>query len=221
MDRLTDALEALPPERWRDPSLLPGWDRAHVVAHLARNAEALARLTGWARTGVPNPMYASPEQRNADIDASASDPPETLVAFLATSAADLETAMTALDEEAWRAPLLSASGRPLLAAEIPWLRAREVWVHLVDLDAGFGFADLPAVLAECLLDEVATGFAARRPAWSATIAATDLDRQWSIGAPNPPQISGSCAALYGWLVGRSVGADLTSAAPLPTVGPWM
>jgi len=32
-----------------EPSALPEWSRAHVVAHLARNAEALIRLVTWAR----------------------------------------------------------------------------------------------------------------------------------------------------------------------------
>ncbi len=49
------------------PSLLPGWDRASVVAHVGYNARALIRLSHWARTGVETPMYASTEQRNAEI----------------------------------------------------------------------------------------------------------------------------------------------------------
>ena len=32
------------------PSQLPGWDRAHVVGHLARNADALQNLVTWARS---------------------------------------------------------------------------------------------------------------------------------------------------------------------------
>jgi maleylpyruvate isomerase len=34
----------------RTPGLLPGWSRAHVIGHLARNAEALGGLARWART---------------------------------------------------------------------------------------------------------------------------------------------------------------------------
>src|SRR5215472_16842111 len=43
----------------REPSLLPGWTRGHVLTHLARNAEGGVRLLEWARTGVPSYAYPS------------------------------------------------------------------------------------------------------------------------------------------------------------------
>src|SRR3954447_4566989 len=46
------AMEQLTDDDLRKPSRLPGWTRAHVVAHLARNADALINLCTWARTGV-------------------------------------------------------------------------------------------------------------------------------------------------------------------------
>ena len=49
------------------PSLCEGWTRAHVVTHIARNADAICNLVHWATTGEPTPMYASPESRDADI----------------------------------------------------------------------------------------------------------------------------------------------------------
>ena len=60
------------------PSLLPGWDRRHVIAHVGYNARALGRLVEWARTGVPTPMYASPQARNSEIDAGATLTPVEL-----------------------------------------------------------------------------------------------------------------------------------------------
>src|SRR5690606_1903973 len=48
------------------PSLLPGWDRRHVIAHVGYNARALTHLTEWAATGVETPMYPTPEARNAE-----------------------------------------------------------------------------------------------------------------------------------------------------------
>ena len=41
------------------PSGLPDWTRAHVLTHVARNADAMVNLLTWARTGVPTPAYAS------------------------------------------------------------------------------------------------------------------------------------------------------------------
>ena len=50
-------------------SLLPGWTRGHVLAHLARNADGFVNLLTAARTGEALPMYASLEARTADIEA--------------------------------------------------------------------------------------------------------------------------------------------------------
>ena len=47
--RLVRTVDALDDEQWPQPSLLPGWSRAHVVAHLLLNAEALAGALEAAR----------------------------------------------------------------------------------------------------------------------------------------------------------------------------
>ncbi|HKQ41057.1 MAG TPA: maleylpyruvate isomerase N-terminal domain-containing protein, partial [Pseudonocardia sp.] len=142
------------------PSALPEWSRAHVVAHLARNAEALIRLVNWARTGVETPMYPSREARAADIAASADHPPQRLRAELTATAADLDAALAALTPEQWHAQVRSALGRPLPAAQVPWMRIREVWLHAVDLDAGADVADVPGGVVDLLLDEVTTTLSA-------------------------------------------------------------
>ncbi len=49
-------------------SLLPGWTRRHLTAHIGYNARAIARLVEWAATGVETPMYASPEARDHEIN---------------------------------------------------------------------------------------------------------------------------------------------------------
>ena len=49
---LLDALRTrAPTDPWtRQPSLLPGWTRGHVLNHLARNADAMVRtLSGTVR----------------------------------------------------------------------------------------------------------------------------------------------------------------------------
>src|SRR5665811_1388296 len=52
-------------------SLCEGWTRAHVLTHIARNADGLGNLVSWAVTGTPRAMYDSPEARDADIAAGA------------------------------------------------------------------------------------------------------------------------------------------------------
>src|SRR5829696_7389013 len=71
-------LDGLRDDELAADSDLPDWSRAHVVAHLARNADALVNLSTWARTGVETPMYPSRAARNAGIDATAAQPPAEL-----------------------------------------------------------------------------------------------------------------------------------------------
>ena len=53
---------------WTQASLLPAWTRAHVVTHLAQNADGgVRRLTG-GRTRVPNFEYESVAARAVAIN---------------------------------------------------------------------------------------------------------------------------------------------------------
>lgn len=158
------------------PSALPGWTRKHVVAHVAANADALNNLVRWARTGVRTPMYASTEQRNADIEAGAQRPAAELRTWLGESALELADGLDSLTDEQLRAEVQTAQGRTVPATEIPWLRAREVCVHAVDLGTGVSFDDLPEQFLQALvadirikrgLDEIPDGPLADRAAYLA------------------------------------------------------
>jgi maleylpyruvate isomerase len=198
------AVGALPDDALRAPSALPGWTRAHVVAHVARNAEALTRLATWARTGIETPMYPSREHRAAEIESSAKAPADVLRAELDSTAEALDAALVALDATTWQAQVRSALGRPIPAAEIPWMRVREVWLHAVDLDAGVSVADIAPDVVDTLLDDATGTLSAAEGCPSALLAPTDRERTWSLGpaADEPVQVRGEAADVLGWLVGR-------------------
>jgi maleylpyruvate isomerase len=226
---LTRAVDALPDDALRAPSALPGWSRAHVVAHVARNAEALIRLATWARTGVETPMYPSREHRAAEIESSAQAPVDVLRAELVTTAEELDAALAALDDTTWRAEVRSALGRPIPAAEIPWMRVREVWLHAVDLDAGVSVADVAPDVVDTLLDD-STGTLSRAEGCpSAVLVPTDRERTWTLGpaADHPVQVRGEAAQVLGWLVGRTAGEGVAavaadgSPAPVPSPPRWL
>jgi len=150
-----DELSRVGDERFAEPTNLPGWSTAHLVAHVHFNAQALRRLVSWAATGVENRMYDSAEQRTAEIEQGASWAPAQLRDLVASSASALEEDLAALSDRAWDAEVVTAQGRTIPARQIPWLRAREVMVHAVDLGAGLTFVDLPAdFTAELLADVV-------------------------------------------------------------------
>lgn len=204
VDRLTD-------DELAEASALPGWSRAHVVAHLARNADALVNLLSWARTGVETPMYPSRAVRDADIDATAGLSPAALRGDYIAACDRLARAVEAMPADAWTATVRNGQGVDVPASAIPWMRAKEVWVHGVDLGAGLTFADLPAGFCAALVDEVLALFAARGQAPGVTIVASDVDRTWGEGGP---RIGGPVAAVAAWLT-RSDASGLPGDVPAP------
>ena len=154
-------LEGVDDDGFAQPCGLPDWTRADVVAHMARNADALVNLLTWARTGDEKPMYPSAAARAAGIAESAEQSPAALRADVIDASNRLVDAVATLPDEAWDAEVRTARGRAITAAEVPWMRIRESWVHAVDLGVGASLEELPHAVVIDLLDEVAVR--ARRP----------------------------------------------------------
>ncbi|MFX0573181.1 maleylpyruvate isomerase family mycothiol-dependent enzyme [Nocardia nepalensis] len=206
------------------PTLLPGWTRGHLLAHLARNADSLVNLLLWARTGIETPQYASMFIRNADIEAGAPRP-------LAEQLADNEAAANrwlALAQttpaEAWTATVRTRQGRPIPATEVIWMRLQEVEIHHVDLGADYQPADWPSEFVARLLPRAAADLtkaiaAASDPVPAFEVRTTDTDFTATVGEGAPDHtITGSAPGVLAWLLGRSEGADLSGA--LPTLPSW-
>jgi len=205
------------------PCALPGWSRAHLLTHVARNADALINLLDWARTGVRTPAYASREQRDADIAAGAHRTPAQIRADVEDSSDRLARVVRAMPDAAWSARVENAQGAELPASGIPWLRAREMWIHAVDLDVGASFADLPAPMITALLDEAAVAMGNKPGCPALQLVALD-GATWTVGAAAAATtVTGSAPGLAAWLLGRSRGRDLRTAdgTRLPTLPAWL
>ncbi|MFG2042898.1 maleylpyruvate isomerase family mycothiol-dependent enzyme [Dactylosporangium sp. NPDC048998] len=189
---LATQVAALDEQAMTEPSALPGWTRKHLVAHIAANADALSNLVHWARTGERTPMYSSMDQRNADIESGARLSAAQLAAWMNASARNLAVAMDDLTTDQWRAEVVTAQGRTVSATEIPWLRAREVCVHAVDLGTGLAFADLP----DGFLSALAVDIQAKRGL---------------VGVPDGP-----LPEVVAYLTGRP-----HTLAGVPDLGPWL
>jgi len=78
-------------DQWAAPSLLPGWSRAHVATHLARDADALRGVMTAAFAGETRALYQSPESKFNDLERGAERTGLDLQVDLDTSAGRLET----------------------------------------------------------------------------------------------------------------------------------
>jgi maleylpyruvate isomerase len=184
-----------------EPSRLPGWTRAHVIAHIDGNARGLGNLVSWARTGIETTMYSSMEQRDADIEAGALLPPQELRARLLQSSAQLADGFNSLSEEDWSTQVRTAQGRMIAAREVIWLRAREVMIHAVDLGGDVTFEDLPDDFLIALTDDVVArrGTLPGHPA----IALQAPEHRWDIsGEGAPAAVDGSLPQIAAYVTGR-------------------
>ncbi|MBE1549604.1 maleylpyruvate isomerase [Mycobacterium sp. OAS707] len=201
-------------------SSLPDWSLAHLLTHLARNADALGNLLYWARTGIETPMYQSKHQRADDINIGALRPAGVILADVVDSAARLQNAAEQLTTADWDQEIVTAQGRRMPAANVPWLRLREVTIHHVDL--GGSFDDLPPDLAVALLDDVVNS-TRTKPNWpSLHIEATDTGTVAEIGSGPAVDVKGTHAHVLGWLTGRTAGGELISSSDaLPALPAWL
>ena len=224
-DLFQQALGAVSDAELTAPTALPGWSRAHVVAHVAANADALVNLVTWARTGQETPMYSSPEQRDADIEAGSALPAARLREWCTASATTLDAALDELEPEHWAQVVRTAQGRHVPAGEVPWMRTREVMVHAVDLGAGVGFADLPTDFLAHLLDDASARRSAAADGPAIELQPSDdlvSPGTWVIvGAGTTLTVRGHLPQLAAYVTGRPHEGLNTDDGSVPELPRWL
>ncbi|NSC21031.1 maleylpyruvate isomerase family mycothiol-dependent enzyme [Streptomyces albus subsp. chlorinus] len=212
--RLLSATVKLEPSQVAGPSRLPGWTRAHVLAHLARNADALVNVLAG------RPMYVSAEARDADIQKGAHRTLDELVDDVRASASRLESAFAALGEDDWKRTVTLRNGVTDLASSLPFRRWIEVELHHVDLGIGYTLQDLPGTFVDRELANMARRFAGHPNVPVALELRAEDGTTWRTGATEagedgPLVVAGTPVALVGWLTGRTTGSGLSARGPLP------
>jgi maleylpyruvate isomerase len=213
--RLLDELSRLDDETASRPSLLPGWDVAMLVTHLARNADSHSGMVEGAAAGEARQQYPSHEARDADIEAGRGRPAGEAVADLRASIARLEAAWAVLDEAAWGREARTTGGAPNPVADLPFQRWREVEVHLVDLGIGFTHHEWDPAYVAAELDASVAVLDDRLPAGTgAALTATDLGRRWTAGVDRVSmQVEAPSRDLLAWLLDRRTDG-------FPELAPW-
>jgi len=202
-------------------SLLPGWSRRHVVAHVGYNALAIARLVDWATTGIETPMYESPEARDNEIAHGAALSARELRRLFEHSAAELERAWRGLPDKNWTKQVKTSKGLLVPASETVWMRTREVWIHAVDLDDGASFDDIPAEVLERVLTDITATWKDRGDGTGLRLAATDGTQVFGDQSADAEVVSGSLADLAAWATGRSTDGVTSTTEGLPVAPVWL
>ncbi|MFE9371456.1 maleylpyruvate isomerase family mycothiol-dependent enzyme [Streptomyces sp. NPDC006711] len=213
-ERLLSAAAALDNASVAEPSRLPGWSRGHVLAHVARNADALVNVLAG------RPMYASAEARDTDIERDAPRPLDAQLADVRDSAAGFQAEGERPAD--WSRTVELRNGVTDAAARVPFRRLVEVELHHVDLGIGYELEDLDEDFVRRETDFLADRFAGHKDLPPIRLS-DDRGRTWTTGGgadAEPVHVSGRAADLVGWLAGRRDGGGLKSAgAALPALPP--
>ncbi|PPS81795.1 maleylpyruvate isomerase family mycothiol-dependent enzyme [Streptomyces sp. MH60] len=212
-ERLLTAVGKLDNASVTESSRLPGWSRGHVLAHLARNADALVNVLEG------RPMYVSGEARDADIERDAPRPLDAHLADVRESAARFQDVSAAPAD--WSRTVELRNGITDSASRVPFRRWAEVELHHVDLGIGYELEDLPAEFTERETDFLAARFAGHPEVPPTRL--TDGTRAWRTGreaGAAEVTVTGPPADLLGWLAGRREGSTLgVEGGPLPALPP--
>ncbi|GAB3939277.1 maleylpyruvate isomerase family mycothiol-dependent enzyme [Corynebacterium tapiri] len=216
-------LSSIDNEDFSEPTLLDGWDRATLIAHVAYNANALVNLVNWATTGVKTPMYASPEARNEEIAHGATLRPDALRNLHDHTLVRLDVAWRDAPETAFSHTVTTAQGREVDMAETFWMRAREVWIHSVDLDVDATFSDIPDVILRTLLPEILGKWAKSDTGHGLVLLNTDTGEKLAVHeGEEDTVITGSLPGLVRWASGRGDrGVTTQDGSTTPTPPRWL
>jgi maleylpyruvate isomerase len=201
--RLLDAARVIAEPDLRSPSLLPGWSRAHIIAHLASGADAMRNLLGGVRAdrdrfGRDRAAYASAAARDAAIESGAARTTAELTTWLADSAMAFRTVTRRLPDDRWQVPVQMLDSAPFPAGELLVKRLVEVELHHCDLGIGYGAAQWPAAFGAMELAEPMRSQREERLSYEQPVISA---RAKSAARPVPPYRPGQ--PLPGSWIGRS------------------
>jgi maleylpyruvate isomerase len=198
-----------------EPTVLPGWTRAHVVAHLALHALGTSRaLTGLAH-GHPVPVYDSQERRDSDIELTARLPVDELRELSFDACGRFRDACAAIRESdaTWDALVeRTPRGEVFTAEEVVDMRWREVEIHHVDLGVGYSPTDWPPAFTSYIF-----GVVTWDRGTTADLLLDTPEGPVTIGEGSAT-VRGPRSGLAYWMLGRESGHGIEG--DLPTLGPW-
>ncbi len=141
--RLVRSVGDLDDEDMLQPSLLPGWSRADVVAWLALKSLSHVGLLDGPPAGEVRKQFPDGYDQVAAVRREVAQGAQHLRSLLATAFAELEAAWDRLPDHLWTSAGITTAG-PRSMTDIVARHLRDVEVHHVDLDNGYTPSDWPA-----------------------------------------------------------------------------
>jgi uncharacterized protein (TIGR03083 family) len=189
--RLLQALDGITDEQCRQPSMLGGWSRGHVLSHLANNAYSHVRMFEAASSGEETEQYEGGKPtRDAQIEAWSNLGANELVNHVRASIYALEGAWASATPTTWTGFGIKshAGGGRVAITDLMLMRWCETEVHHADLNLNYSFEN-----------------------WDATFVRFELERQlmiWnsrkSMGLTVLPEAAAKLSPNHrlAWLLGR-------------------
>lgn len=227
-DRLIATARRLSGEDVRGPSHLPGWTRAHLLTHLARNADGQRRMLKGAIGGLVVEQYpGGAEGRAAQIAEGAMRPAASIVEDLVVACASLEDVWQRMPANGWSRPTAALAGRRP-AWQSAWARWREAEVHLADLNVGYQPKDWPPRFTEVAIEVLMAGLEGDRieprlpPGTGLRLESPGGSRSWQVSGDDVVTVEAPVWALVAWLMGRLEPRDdlVRANRALPELKPW-
>jgi uncharacterized Actinobacterial protein TIGR03083 len=183
---------------WHQPTALPGWTRAHLATHLARNADYLTNALTAIAAGEPQPRRLTADEERRVLEEGADRSGLELQIDLDTSAGALQRAIDAVT--AWDQAEVMLHGRRWPVNRLPLARLNELELHHYDLDPDRDLAALDPDEAGWLLRWVADR---RRDHDLPSIHLVSPSADCRVGdGPVDLEVRGADVPLWLWLSGR-------------------
>lgn len=197
-------------DQWHQAAGVPGWTRAHVATHLARNADYLRAVLVAAQAGLSQPELPTQRERRSELELGADRPGLELQIDLDASCGALQSAIEATTD--WT-PTVRINGADLPLSAVPLVRLHEVCVHHLDLACGVSADDLAADAAQWLLRWVLFRLEdADIPRLK--VVGDSTQAVVGTGPGQPHEVHAHDARLWAWLSGRAAPASVNGAENL-------
>lgn len=206
------------------PSVLPGWNRAFVIAHVEGVARAVTRQLEYAARGETIEFYDDGfDGRNRDIERRAQRPADEQLQSLTDAVTEAVAVFAGVTGSEWDAGIAYRNGTVRDGGLALW---RELVIHASDLDLKRSSLDWDSTFCQYLI-----GFLAARVPDGMALTLQPLGEQpRTISNGSAPTartvvVSGLLQDIAAWLAGRKPlgGLNATAAADgvdLPELLPW-